>query len=609
MKISVNGKALALKKGSSFEYISENRLFSGSDDYSLAITFPLKDCPQNVEVFGNINRKDVSLGKIHFDCEIRDKAFYKFGTLTIVELTDTEVKCQFLEGRSEVNFDSSFDDVYINELNLGSPEILDPKEISPDSARFMLHNYVALPWVNNNSSSGLGHNFCHLENGSSEYVWDDDTQKLSYQPFLLYLTTRICEEMKYSYDLLAWNYSKLRYLLVCNTLPDAWDMPGFALALPSWTVTEYFEKLELLLGGEFDIDHRNRSVSFKFSGDVVKNIKPVKIDDVVESYSREISNDNNNNEYINSKNLAYKEEDSLAWKFYGCDWYVNWMKEKHSRNVVTFETMDQLLEQAKKTQDSLWISAGSLVQHFSFSSQNLFYVKEVDEYFVYRYLGAQRIGNRYKLVIYLQNIDNIKSRIVDDRPEASTEEIDFVPVSIDHTDFDHGFCMFLTPGQYDDESAFDDYSFDVEEDNPNNRTKIRIVLPQSVIENGKKDNKVVEYYDRIYVAYWAGGWTDWGKLPCPQVGNMMVADDFSNWWTSDFSFSLDGSGDVSYKSLTEKIDSKTKYTFRFLADSIPNVRAVFFIRGKKYLCEKITASFSEKGMSKLLKGEFYQIID
>lgn len=70
MEIRINGRQAALKKGTSFEYVAENRLLSGSDGYTLSITFPLKDCPENIANFGHINRKDVSTGKVIFDCEI-----------------------------------------------------------------------------------------------------------------------------------------------------------------------------------------------------------------------------------------------------------------------------------------------------------------------------------------------------------------------------------------------------------------------------------------------------------------------------------------------------------------------------------------------------------
>ena len=61
-----------------------------------------------------------------------------------------------------------------------------------------------------------------------------------------------------------------------------------------------------------------------------------------------------------------------------------------------------------------------------------------------------------------------------------------------------------------------------------------------------------------------------------------------------------------------RIDQSVKFTFKFLLknDDIPNVRNVFFIHGKKYLAEKITATFSaETGMSQLLKMTCYRLMD
>ena len=58
---------------------------------------------------------------------------------------------------------------------------------------------------------------------------------------------------------------------------------------------------------------------------------------------------------------------------------------------------------------------------------------------------------------------------------------------------------------------------------------------------------------------------------------------------------------------TFSIDGKKKYNFSFLSKTIPDPRALFYIRGGKYVCQKITATFNENGMSELLKGVFYRI--
>lgn len=83
MEIIINGKQAFLKKNTSFDFIFENRLFTGSDSYTLTITFPLKGYVRNIAIFGHIHRADVIKSKVVFDCDIRDGAFLKSGSITI----------------------------------------------------------------------------------------------------------------------------------------------------------------------------------------------------------------------------------------------------------------------------------------------------------------------------------------------------------------------------------------------------------------------------------------------------------------------------------------------------------------------------------------------
>ena len=52
MKILVNGMEAAVRSDLSFDYVIENRLFLGRDGYTLDITFPLRECPENQDIFG-----------------------------------------------------------------------------------------------------------------------------------------------------------------------------------------------------------------------------------------------------------------------------------------------------------------------------------------------------------------------------------------------------------------------------------------------------------------------------------------------------------------------------------------------------------------------------
>ena len=79
ISLTIDGAQVALKKGSSIEYVSENRIFTDADDYSLEIELPLAECPQNIAVFGRLTRKDVDTDKIFFNAVLQDTKFRKVG--------------------------------------------------------------------------------------------------------------------------------------------------------------------------------------------------------------------------------------------------------------------------------------------------------------------------------------------------------------------------------------------------------------------------------------------------------------------------------------------------------------------------------------------------
>ena len=130
------------------------------------------------------------------------------------------------------------------------------------------------PWVNT-SYPDVIHNLMTYD--GALWQWHPDTTQLSWQLKLYQLTKRICEVLGYKVDFSEWSASPFRSLIVCNTLPAAWNIPQYARALPTWTVAEYFEKLELFLSCEFDFDHRAKTVKFSFSKTVIDNLPEIEI--------------------------------------------------------------------------------------------------------------------------------------------------------------------------------------------------------------------------------------------------------------------------------------------------------------------------------------------
>ena len=196
MQIFINGKPAYIKKGSSFQFVAENRHFTGSDSYTLSITFPQKGCSENIAIFGNIHRTDIDKKQVSFDCTIIDKKFRREGIITVTSISESEVKTQFLEGRSVQNYDVTFDEIYINELRLGSYSPARPtspydywRGIDRDQ------NFVALPWVNN--SSGNVQNNLYKASTGADWQWASDVNGVSCQPYLLYIIRLICSDVQY----------------------------------------------------------------------------------------------------------------------------------------------------------------------------------------------------------------------------------------------------------------------------------------------------------------------------------------------------------------------------------------------------------------------------
>ncbi len=606
MEIYIAGQLAALKQNTSFEYVSENRLFSGSDGYTLTITFPLRGCPQNQAIFGHINRTDISTGKVIFDCEIRDRTFCKFGCVTITEISEAEVKVQFLDGRSEQNFDTTFDTVYINELDLGRPPTTNPNSLLPEDVWYLPYGIpkeVPLPWVNDSTGNIQNCAAYVAPNDNSpvwHYEWHSQTDGLSWQPYLLYIMGKICEAIGYSCDFSVLDeLEEYRYLLICNTLPYAWEMPEYAKAMPHWTVAEFFEKLELFLNGEFNIDHRTKHISFAFTKKILRDIPPVHLEDVVEEHSTEVKVENDRCEYLEAKNLVYKECDHQMWKFYSCDWFIKAWQNR----VVRYNYMSDLL----KANAGLATWDGS--SQPGSNRNKLLYAADINAYFVVNAVSRTFLGfypnsnwrKKWEYKCVLQPINLLGGRIVDERDDADTLEVEFVPARIDDTDATYGKCLFLSFSGYDEPEG-ETYGNPTADD-PRNDNFYNSV-PIYSLEAGEKD-RTAEYYDCIYIAWWDGApdATEQGKLIHPYSENIVIRDDWSNWRSAHFSLRLN----KLHNKPLYSIEPTKKTTFKFISDTIPNVRALFIVRGKRYICEKLTATFTEHGMSQLIKGVFYPI--
>lgn len=600
MQIFIDGRPAVLNSGYSLDIVRENWLFSGAETYSFEISFPMDDCIENIEIFGHISRADVHDGKAVYDCEIRDTALQLYGVLALTGISDSEVKGQFLEGRSVVNFDKTWDKIYINELDLGQPEGWSPAHITPVAAwegkdGALLSTEVALPWVS--GESGNMQNEPVYDSDHGVWSWAEGMTSFSCQPYLKTIFARICRAVGYEPDMYFWRGMYGR-LLVCNTLPAAWDIPQYARALPHWTVKEFFEKLELFLGVQFIFHHRDKRVT-------VREILPASdagieyIDTPVDDFDADVDYEQSETQYRPMRNLQYKDCSHRMWKFYSCRWFVELYKKLGK--VTEYDTLADLVAANREY----------LSRHYKFDNrgsrfQGILHARAEDVYLTvvpYDRTWEDRIvrpdlpewlKGRWLYDSRLQILDDFGADIVDDDPDAQNDTVEFVPVWLDETD-ERGRCMFLDCGSWK-ESEVETGDFDTD--------TFWTPLPVMALERGESGG-AEEYFDRIYLGYWDLT-RQTGKLPYPKVYSYDIPDDASQILRNNFSFNLALRRRTSG---ADRIDTSRRYTFSFISDRMPDVRSLFIISGKRYICEKMTATFTEDGMSRLIKGVFHPVTD
>lgn len=212
----------------------------------------------------------------------------------------------------------------------------------------------------------------------------------------------------------------------------------------------------------------------------------------------------------------------------------------------------------------------------------LFHIEESDTYFIWhvvpsssRYLhgGVQASECYYRRIFF-----NIFGDYAKDINSEESIELKIVPARRDYLSWQKGDAIFLEPAGYNETEDIDE-------------NEIRQPYGYCILNNDNEGDKAPEYYDKLLVAIWDGNSRSTGD-PCPTVDTRLsITHRYHSYQNGIL------------------INPKEKIKLKFLSDKIPDVRSVFHIRGKRYLCEKITATFNDDGMSQLLKGEFYPIVD
>lgn len=121
MQLTINNQTVEIKKGTTIKLTRVNPYFADQGDYTLEVQLPLRGCPTNLAIFGARNHPATPqyphIGE-QYTMQLIAPPLQLEGTATVTSITETEIKVQLKAGvkASPLNNDTT----YIDELPLGN---------------------------------------------------------------------------------------------------------------------------------------------------------------------------------------------------------------------------------------------------------------------------------------------------------------------------------------------------------------------------------------------------------------------------------------------------------------------------------------------------------
>lgn len=633
---------------SSIKLVLENPYFSKSGSYSYDIELPL-NIPANRAIFGFINRLDITKKERLFAARlIIDNKEVLSGTAHITSINESSVRLQLLGGPSAYNHRNKMDNLFIDKLDLGDWYMTTwpdgsyytdnrfgevEKKYYPAGTRFrgstanMLRrmgydSQPDYPWVAFPALNSAADVFCNgfyyqfKDSSRAEVVRRDymtragGTPVLCVQPYLWIMAQKIARATGFELDNEdndLYNDELFRKIFIVNSTNNI----DCAKCLPHWSVNDWWTNIEDTFGLVFSVDYSSRKATLmKRARHYSEDDRLTELSNVVEQFSAELEDETQSD--ISLSNVGFAEfENDAAERLSD---YI------HEFAVINreFQDIEQLSAWANEQGDAVMANYKDVI--FECADGR-------------RFIYMQHVG----LFPALVEVDMFRSRIAKDESEEIDIELKFVPAKfVDYitqlydanrngsgASGSHGLGDKLTdidisvievPG--DANMAWCNSDVDSE------KIDIEAILNEEEEENRGENNLP----DVIYIAINNGyenknATTSFSLKPTVKllysrpvlrekyayiigVGKPFAED-------SPYSLSLvPVMGQINLASQTvlglTKIDTAVRICVRFISRDIPDVGSLFLIRNKRYICEKLEATFSENKLDRLITGYFFE---
>lgn len=614
IRLLINGQEVALPDDFSFTLYEENPVYTKNGKYTYDLTLSLNNF-RNARIYENINRVNIKNGiqPGRSAILIVDNRVALNGTEIILGFGDSNVKIQLASGKSEFNFLMG-SDKNIRDLNLGKAIIEKGNNVYETGAMIiedLQHTYperewLLLPYATADFEYVESENivperpllgnyymtiwgiFPHESGPRYDPLYTGSFSGYVPQPYFCFIINRIIESLGYAviYNALA-EHSVWKYAYIVHGIHTF----EFAKMLPEWSVDEFFSKIELQFDCTFIVNDNDKTVKLLFNyqaeeEDVEKQTITIKDEFDVEE-------DEENRLNVRNSNIGYSLDSDEYYSYMNLN---NSIRETVRRNLgyVSFE--DNLSELFERIKIGDW-------------KKNI--IKETTDTIT-------------QFVKYNSGITDPTIRVVDSfRPllnnPNSTEldhEFDIIPAAMIYfeqwaeRDFGNNKFWIQVPvaGSYD--SLYKDHNAEPIDPDENINVQELIEGDSSVSKSVVPSKIRLALYDglkKLNVKQGSTTLTCFYPLSYVEYLDETLPDSKNIRYFGEKDkdpFRLNNMYEEIYKK-AESIDTTEPYKFSFELKNDFNIRSIFIIRNREFVCSKIEKTITLEGFSKYALGYFY----
>lgn len=625
----------------------ENPFFTQSGSYTLDVVLPM-DILENRQFFKNLQLLQTSKKTEKMTAMlVVDNNLLLSGSAVVNSISDKQVKLQLLGGNSDVNFIAKNGDIYIDEIDYGEIEVYDGKGYTFAGERggipYKGYTYIAGEW-DSYSKPAMG--------DVSEYVlmpvYDESKEEIknvtrlsldkgdskpyiythgdAIMPNLMMIIRKVVEHFGYRLSINDVDVSPWNRLVICNARKTLIIQE----ALPHWTVSDFLTEVQNFFNCTFVFNESDKTA------ELISNIsyfdKGIQSYEPLDEYTSDVSDeDEEKTQSLGSSNIKFDMSDS-GTHLYDClsdDVLSGYERKKYDSYDELLRDFNSLSEDDKKkyffvcpegffiykTNDAPDVptdsegdgsfGGGSSSGSSGDDSDDTWYIGQV---------------NQFGAIIRNEKIDEYIS-------------LKICPVGIT-TEQMAGYYVESSPSGSTGHGAVYEKAWETEVQMPSLKNEKGDIPTRDYTKvvwagiSGTQDiNEETTAEDRIQVMFVGTqlqyinkpGYTDASKkVPYPMPFTdyrdkaINLADCGYQNVHDSWSLALSNcSADHFLGQLHQNnylVNTQTEIQIQFETDSIPDVRKIFIFKNRRYVCEKLELTVREKGLDKLVKGYFFEML-